>query len=385
MEFSPNLNLSFLAPQQSQKHVTVNESFRRLDALVQLAAASDTLAIEPANPNDGAVYILPSGASGASWDGFETHQIAAFQDGAWTAIAPRAGVRAWIVDAGVLKAFDGAQWIVASAVGDPAMLGVNATADAVNRLTVKSDAVLHSHDDAAPGTGDARHMINKAAAANTASLVFQTDYSGRAEFGLSGTDDFSVKVSADGAAFVDALTVDGQSAVVTIEKGLSLSNGAKIFNSGVGADPGVEIEGGGDLGACSLTVINQAGIAAGAVFAQKSDDPAIDLVDFGLNTLSHSILMRVESRAQYVATAAPEYQLVDNTSGTPVHLLRASATAVKAEAPVVFPQYPASALPDAAAAGAGATIFAPDAPGGAVLAFSDGSVWRRMTDRAIVG
>ena len=70
------------------------------------------------------------------------------------------------------------------------------TADAGNRLArMKSDAVLMSHDDVTPGSGDMRLALNKSAPANTASLTFQTGWSGRAEFGLAGDDDWHVKVS----------------------------------------------------------------------------------------------------------------------------------------------------------------------------------------------
>jgi hypothetical protein len=41
-----------------------------------------------------------------------------------------------------------------------------------------------------------------------ASLLFQSGWSGRAEFGLLGDDDFSLSVSADGTNFVPALCVD---------------------------------------------------------------------------------------------------------------------------------------------------------------------------------
>jgi hypothetical protein len=41
-------------------------------------------------------------------------------------------------------------------------------------------------------------------------------------------------------------------------------------------------------------------------------------------------------------------------------------------------------LPSASAAGAGADIFVSDEAGGAVIAFSDGTNWRRVTDRAVV-
>ena len=63
---SSNLTLPYLAPGQAQKHVTVNEAIRRLDAILQLSAVSATLASQPASPADGAVYVLPAGKSGAS-------------------------------------------------------------------------------------------------------------------------------------------------------------------------------------------------------------------------------------------------------------------------------------------------------------------------------
>lgn len=47
--------------------------------------------------------------------------------------------------------------------------------------------------------------VNKAADTDTASLLFQTGWSGRAEMGLAGDDNFSVKVSADGSSWTTAL------------------------------------------------------------------------------------------------------------------------------------------------------------------------------------
>ncbi len=49
-----------------------------------------------------------------------------------------------------------------------------------------------------------------------------------------------------------------------------------------------------------------------------------------------------------------------------------------------FPSYTVAGLPSASTAGAGAAIYVSDETGGAVLAFSDGTNWRRCTDRAIV-
>ena len=47
----------------------------------------------------------------------------------------------------------------------------NINADASNRLAVKSNAALFSHDDVTPGTGDLLIKMNKAAAARDARLV----------------------------------------------------------------------------------------------------------------------------------------------------------------------------------------------------------------------
>ena len=43
MDFTPNLLLPYLAAAQAQKHVTLNEALRLLDALVQLVIQSRAL------------------------------------------------------------------------------------------------------------------------------------------------------------------------------------------------------------------------------------------------------------------------------------------------------------------------------------------------------
>jgi hypothetical protein len=57
------------------------------------------------------------------------------------------------------------------------------------------------------GTGDLRYTLNKECAANTLSLLFQSGYGGRAEFGLIGNDDVVLKISPDGSAWTEALRV----------------------------------------------------------------------------------------------------------------------------------------------------------------------------------
>lgn len=232
MEQSPRLSLSYVAPSQAQKHVTVNETFRRLDALVQAVVRSRTETEEPADPEEGDAYVIPAGASGDAWDAFDAGDLAAFQDGAWARIAPFEGLRAWVADAGELVVYDGAAWGALSGGGGEtaAKFGINTTADATNKLAVKSDAVLFHHDDVTPGSGDVRAIVNKASAGDTASVLFQTGASGRAEFGLAGDDDFHVKVSPDNfSTSHEAMIIDKNTGVIHSMPGVMIGAASYIF------------------------------------------------------------------------------------------------------------------------------------------------------------
>jgi hypothetical protein len=90
-------------------------------------------------------------------------------------------------------------------------VGINAAASATNRLTVASDASLFTAQ-----SDDHRMTINKAGTSDTASLVFQSGWSGRAEMGLAGDDGFSIKVSADGSVWHEALSIDPSNGLVRL-------------------------------------------------------------------------------------------------------------------------------------------------------------------------
>lgn len=209
-ENSPRLGLDYLMPAQAQKHVTVNESFRRLDALVQMSAASRTLAAQPADPDDGTIWIIPPSATGAVWSTFGETEIAVFRDTSWVSIPPRAGWRCWIEDEDVLIVFNGTEWIetgeTISRLANLERLGVGTAADAANPFAAKLNAALWTALFAGEGgTGDLRYTLNKEAPANVLSLLFQSNWSGRAEIGLVGDDDLVAKVSPDGSNWIEAL------------------------------------------------------------------------------------------------------------------------------------------------------------------------------------
>lgn len=208
MDDTPNLSLPYIMPSQAQKSVTHNEALRMLDALVMASVASRAVSTPPASPGDGQRHIVPSGAGGA-WAG-QAGRIAAMQDGSWAFYTPAEGWLAWCQDESVLLCFAGGSWQITGAgaggVHSVDRLGINATADLVNRLAVKSPASLFDHQGS-----DHRVKVNKAASADTVSLLFQTAYSGRAEIGLAGDDDLHLKVSADGSAWTEALVIDAAS------------------------------------------------------------------------------------------------------------------------------------------------------------------------------
>jgi uncharacterized protein DUF2793 len=233
MDQSPNLTLPYIMAAQAQKHVTHNEAIRELDAIVQLAVKDRDLSSSPVSPANGDRYIVAANATG-DWFGKES-QIAAFQDNAWVFYAPNEGWLGWVADEGILLAFDGTLWSEVSGSGGEAgnpvsLLGVNTTASLPDRLAVKSDGVLLSHDDVTPGSGDMRAKLNKNATGNTASLLFQTGFSGRAEFGLTGDDDWHVKVSPDGTNWYEAMIVDKDTGMVSLPTTDALSRTNLLIN-----------------------------------------------------------------------------------------------------------------------------------------------------------
>jgi len=229
---SARLGLPYIQSSQAQKHVTHNEALRQLDVLVQLTAEAADVSAPPETAAPGMVYIVPAGASGV-WAGQAGH-LAVYDQDRWVFVAAQEGWMAWDKSAGASLVFQAGTWetMSADAPSSLAHLGINTTADDVNRLSVKSQATLFSH----PGTGGHQMKINKDAPADTASLLLQSGWSGRAEIGLAGEDDLSVKVSPDGSTFHTAIHIDRDTGYVSFPSGVQSS--ASEF----GTSPGVTVD-----------------------------------------------------------------------------------------------------------------------------------------------
>jgi hypothetical protein len=269
MSDSPHLSLPYLAAAQAQKHVTVNESLSLLDGLIHLAVISRSTATPPSTPLDGDRYLIAASPA-AEWTGHAGH-LALRMEGAWRFVAPREGWRMWVADENAFLIFDGATWLASGGGGGGAswgsitgtlaaqsdlqaalnakapashthtsaqitdfqnlpMLGIGATADATNKLSVNSSTALFNNIGAGM-----QIKVNKNAATNSASFLFQTGFSGRAEIGTTGDDDFHFKVSADGSSYFESLWITGNSGLVTAKNGLAIGP--------VATDPATPING----------------------------------------------------------------------------------------------------------------------------------------------
>jgi hypothetical protein len=271
---STHLKLPFILPAQAGKHITHNEAIAALDTLAQLAVLDRDLAAPPGSPVTGARYIVAVSPTGAWVD--KAGQVAAWDGAAWLFHAPEPGWLAYLVDENGLIVWTGATWQPTVGLdGQVAKLGINAAADDTDRLSVASEAVLFSNP-----SGGVHLKVSKHSSSDTAALLYQTGFSGRAEIGTTGDDKLHIKVSPDGSAWTEALVIDA---------------------------------------------------ATGRV---------------GLGTATPAVKLDVDG-------------------------------------PVRAKSYTVAGVP-AANAGAGQMIFVSNEAGGATLAFSDGTSWRRVTDRAVI-
>lgn len=230
-EITPNLSLPVLLPSQAQKHVTHNAALERLDLLTQLTVRSASLQAPPPGAEDGDRYIVGPGATGP-WAGQE-RRIAALVRGAWLFLDPQEGWIAHVAETGLPLVFQGLDWhpLMATPPEQVASLGISTNPDPDNRFSVSAAGTAFSH-----AGSDHKLKVNKALPGDTASLLFQTAWSSKAEIGLTGSDDLQFRVSADGTTFQTAMVIENGTGRVDFPAGGAAPRVAQLRNSDVTTD-----------------------------------------------------------------------------------------------------------------------------------------------------
>ena len=288
-----NLEMPIILPSQAQKHVTHNEALLVLDAVVQLCLEALEQNAPPTAFADGQIWSIGQTPTG-EW----THYpglLAMRASSGWLFVRPREGWRAWDRSNNALLIYHNNAWTPLPLFNLPGV-GIGTMFDAVNRLAVASQATLLTHD----GAGH-QLKINKAAVADTASLLFQSNWSGRAEMGLAGSDAFAIKVSSDGTAWAEALAANPVTGRVTLPAGATLAAGsaaAPSLSFGTETNTGLNQPAAGQIGVSvggtQRAVVSAAGLAVTglmsgtAVTQSVSDTTAGRLTkvgDFGIGVL----------------------------------------------------------------------------------------------------
>lgn len=267
MTDTARLGLPLLAAGQAQKHVTHNEALALLDALVQMRLDGLDRNDPPATPAEGAAYAVGPAPTG-DWTG-RAGMVALRSGGAWTFLSPAEGWLAWDGETGRLTVRTGAGWkgvdALVRALSELDTLSVGTGADPNNRLSVKARSALFAAPGSEGADGSVRIVLNRGAADGTASHLFQSNWSGRAETGISGDDRWRLKVSADGTSWHDAITADPAQGAVRIDV---LTSG----RDGPGFGGHIEIGHGDSRSGMVLIDASGAGKTGSAVVLRRGDD-----------------------------------------------------------------------------------------------------------------
>ena len=105
---TPRLSLPYIVQSQAQKEVTHAEALNVLDALVQAAVETRAHSVPPANPVEGALYLVGVNPTGA-WSG-NGNTLAQWIGGAWAFRAVAEGFRLWLKDEDALIVWTGTAW-----------------------------------------------------------------------------------------------------------------------------------------------------------------------------------------------------------------------------------------------------------------------------------
>ncbi len=223
MATSVNLRIDYLAPAQSQKHVTVNEALTEIDCVLQCAVIQMMRNAPPSDPNEGDRYHI-GGAPEGVWSR-SPGRIALFFNTGWWYYIPEPGWRMYnLADDTLYVMSTTRDWVpisgpaaVPSEFQSLTRFGLGATATTANPFVAKLNSALWTARTLAEGgTGDLFLTANRSNSQDNVGHLFQTAFVTRAMMGLFESDRFRISVSPDGAVFHDALLVDDRTGIADL-------------------------------------------------------------------------------------------------------------------------------------------------------------------------
>ncbi len=305
MSQSTNLALPYLGASQSQKHVTVNESLRSLDVLVQIAVKSAALSAPPGSPADGQRWIIGPAPSGL-WAGRAT-QIAAWQDGAWFFYAPKDGWLGWNEATLTALVFSAGSWV--SLIGALLAAGV---ADTAFTLTDDADPTKKAvFELSGISTGTTRTFTLPNTTSELAILAGTQTFSGNKTFSGTLTASGTLTVSAAAATIGTAAT----SATYGLGTGATTTGLTKTVNLGTGGAAG------------SNTVVNIGSAVAGAGGTTVVNTPTVTFA----NTVTAVGMPQANLTAQVLGLGGATADSTNRLSiNTPAVLLNNAGAGIEA-------------------------------------------------------
>lgn len=419
MSKSKALQLPLLAPGQALKYITHNEALRRLDRFVQMRIESfDTSVPPPSNlRREDVLYWTGRNPQGDWLD--QANKLAFFDENSWQFFSAETGFTAIHLPSSELRVYDGENWGALKNVhqNEFQTLGVSASPDTNNRLTVSSNASLFTH-----AGNDHRLIINRATPNDTASLIFHTDFSASAELGLVGRDELQIKISSDGQDFVTAARLSTQTgdlilgeterpSHLTVNGHVTIRQEADHGNTATPTT--MEIVASGTHGSpytlsryYSYSPAGWQGNYSNNYRARGTSDApesvAFNDTIYSLNAFAHSgmtfkysarlsfqtqdVTPNGEVAAKFVLSLSDGIHPA-NAGESQALVITADKTmrvfgALNVDGPVRLMSVTKTDLPSTHKAGQ--ILYVEDDATGPVCAFSDGSNWRRMTDQSVI-
>jgi len=359
-------DLPYIMPGQSLKHISYNSAIERLDILQSLVLEALNVELPPIEPIIGNCYDIGENPQGIFSE--ISHKIAVYLDSGWHIFDKVEGMTAFDKLTQNFLCFDGNNWKPINSVGDlnrMQMLGVNIDADSSNKFAVKSDQVLLTSEMSLDnGTGDLRVTLNKSGQSQTASLIFKDQYEARAETGLTGGDNYTIKVGENGDGLETAFEID-----------------MNTRNIGLGTSPSTALDivkSTSEVNGISMTNNSEEPLSGAILSLKSAQQNSLSLLQYNANT---AYMVSSSSTMYYQLTGQnPIHRFYTGSKG----VLSLTADKIKMSSPVQLPVIITTDLPSASMIGVGVLAYTSNGLTGAGLVYSDGIDWRYVRDDTLV-